>query len=132
MNKHTLSQDVALLFLRLVLGGSMLFAHGWRKLLKLTSAEPIDFADPFGIGAELSLYLVIFAEVVCSLLLVIGLFTRLATVPLIITMLVVILAVQWDAPFSKSELPLLFLAGYCMLAAFGGGRYALDARRHRI
>jgi putative oxidoreductase len=100
--------------------------------MKVISTGPVKFADPIGLGPELSLYLTVFAETGCSVLLILGLFTRLATIPLMIVMLVVILIVQWQAPFGKIELPLIFLMGFVVIAAFGPGRYALDARRHRI
>ncbi len=121
-----MSRDLALLFLRLVAGGSMLYSHGWGKLMRLFTQSPIEFRDPLGVGAPASLGLAAFAEAICSILLIIGLFTRLATVPLIITMLVIIFLVHWTDPFNKIELPLLYLAVYALLAATGPGKYSLD------
>src|SRR5690606_3035130 len=113
-----------LFLLRMIMGGSMIIGHGWGKLLRLLSDEPISFSDPIGIGTELSFYLAVFAEMCCSVLVVVGLFTRLATIPLIITMLVVLIFVQLHNPFAKMEIPLLYLGGFIAIFAFGPGRFS--------
>ena len=88
--------DVALLLLRIAFGGAMILGHGWSKLLRLFSGDPIQFADPFGLGPTASLALAAFAEFLCSLLVISGLFTRWALIPLMFTMLVAIFAVHWQ------------------------------------
>ena len=116
--------DVALLILRLQLGILML-THGFPKLMNYS--ERMDkFADPFGLGPAASLALVIFAEFFCSILLIVGFKVRLAVIPLIITMLVVIFYAHWDDPFGRKELPLMYISGYVILLLIGGGKYSLD------
>src|SRR5690554_5549119 len=75
-------KDVGLLILRVSLGLSMLLGHGLLKWVKLIEGGEIHFADPFGLGVTVSLILAVFAEVFCSALLVFGLLTRLALIPL--------------------------------------------------
>ena len=120
------SRDIALLLLRLVFGGAMIYGHGWGKLMRLLGDDPVKFGDPLGLGPELSFYLVIFAEVVCALLIIIGLFTRWATVPLIIAMFVAFFFVHLDDPFGKMEKPLMYMAAYISLLLMGPGWYSLD------
>jgi putative oxidoreductase len=112
--------------MRLTVGTMMIYSHGWPKLLKFFTDEPISFADPIGLGMETSLILTVFAEVFCSFLLIIGLGTRIATIPLIITMLVAIFAIHWDDPFGKKEFALLYLVPYVSIFLMGAGRYSLD------
>lgn len=119
--------DIALLLLRLTFGGAMIYGHGWGKLLRLFGDDPITFADPFGIGPTASLALAAFAEVLCALLIMVGLFTREATVPLIITMLVAIFFRHWGDPFGKVEKALLYLIPYISLMLTGPGWYSIDA-----
>ena len=116
-----------LLVLRLAAGGLML-SHGIPKLMKWGTLSD-RFPDPFGVGSPASLALAIFAEVGCSALLVVGLFTRLATVPLMVTMLVAALMIHGDDPWSKKELAVVYLLMYATLAMTGPGRFSLDARR---
>lgn len=96
---------------RVFLGLSMLYAHGLPKLKKYTQLSS-SFPDPLGIGSKISLLLVIFAEVICSIFLVLGFKTRLSLIPLIITMLVAAFIVHLDDPYSKKEMALLYLFGY--------------------
>ena len=77
--------DGALLFLRLFIGGMML-SHGWAKLASFSTLSAT-FPDPLGVGSTLSLLLILFAEVGCSCLLIFGLMTRLAALPLMFGML---------------------------------------------
>ena len=128
MMKNTKSTDFALLLIRLVFGFSMIYGHGWRKLERLFSGEPIDFSDPFGLGPAVSLVLVVFAEVLCSVLITLGLFTRWALIPLIIPMLVAIFYAHLGDPFGRWEKALLFLTVFVSLFLTGPGWYSLDAR----
>ncbi len=119
------SIDLVLLLSRLVVASFML-GHGWGKFLKLTGPEPIQFSDPLGMGTTASLSLTVFAEVFCSLLIFFGLTTRLATVPLIITMAVAAFIVHASDPFGKKEMALLYLLIYLTIAIAGPGKYSID------
>jgi putative oxidoreductase len=114
------------LLLRIVFGLSMLSAHGWRKLLKAVADEPIRFADPIGVGEPMSLYLTVFAEVLCSALLVLGFFTRGVLVPLVITMLVAIFIIHFSDPFAKQELAIIYTTVYVAIFVLGPGKFSLD------
>ncbi len=120
------SAAAGILLLRVGVGILMLL-HGYAKLQRALSGD-LGFADPIGLGEEASLYLTIFAEFFCSLLLILGLITRLALIPLLITMAVVFLIVHGDDPFGDREHPLMFFISYLTLLATGPGRYSLDQR----
>src|SRR4029078_1089541 len=92
----------------------------------LFSGDPVQFPEVFGMSAGLSLTLAVFAEVVFSILILVGFGTRLATVPLIITMLVAVFSIHAADVFAKKELAVLYLAGYVVLLAAGSGKYSLD------
>lgn len=125
---NTRVYDLVLLLLRLCFGGLMALNHGWPKFQKLLDGAPYKFADPIGIGAQWSLILAVGAELFCALLLVLGLFTRLASIPLIITMFVAAFVVHWEDGFGEMEHALLFLIPYVCLAIAGPGWYSIDAR----
>ena len=117
--------DIVLLIVRVAVGSFML-THGIPKLMKFFATGDIQFADPIGVGTIPSLMMAILAEVFCSLLIILGLGTRLAVIPLIITMLVAVLMVHMNDPFGKKELGLLYLCVYSFLLVLGSGRYSLD------
>lgn len=118
------SLDLALLILRGVSGGAML-THGWPKLQKVVAGN-FNFGDPLGIGSGLSLGLTVFAEVFCSVLLIIGFATRGALIPLMITMGVALFVVHGSHEFAKQELAALYLAIFAGLFLTGPGRFSVD------
>lgn len=125
------STDLALLVLRFIFGSFMMYRHGYPKLLLLFTDVPIQFSDPFGLGPKISLVLVVLAEIVGAFLIVIGAYTRLATIPLIITMLVAAFYANWDGSFEDRELSLLYLFAYVAIAIAGAGWYSVDAQWRR-
>jgi putative oxidoreductase len=117
--------DLVLLIVRVCIACFMM-AHGFPKLSKFFSDEQVEFADPIGVGVVLSLALTVFAEVICSAFIFIGLFTRLAVIPLMITMLVAAFIVHGNDGFSKMEPSLLYLVIYILLIIAGSGKYSID------
>jgi putative oxidoreductase len=118
--------DIGLLILRVSFGGMMLVAHGWGKLVGFAELSQ-KFPDPIGVGSTLSLSLAVGAEVFCALAIVLGLFTRLAAIPLIVTMLVAAFVIHADDPWAKKEFALLYLLPFLSLVFTGAGKYSLDA-----
>jgi len=119
--------DAGLLILRVGLGGFMAIGHGLGKL----KANPATFPDPIGIGNQLSYYGAVGSELVGGLLLVIGLLTRLAAIPLLFTMLVAALLVHRADPIflgggAAKEPALIYALGYAAVLLLGPGRWSLD------
>ncbi|TDD75283.1 DoxX family protein [Flavobacterium caseinilyticum] len=117
--------DLGSLILRLTFGLLML-SHGIPKLIKLMNGT-MEFGDPIGIGVPASLALTVFAEVLCSVLIIIGLWTRLALIPLIITMAVAVFIVHINDKLETMELALMYLLSYCALFLLGSGQFSVDA-----
>jgi putative oxidoreductase len=117
--------STAILLLRLAVGILMLL-HGYDKLIHFAKYQN-QFMNFMGIGTTLSLSLVVFAEFFCSLFLILGLFTRLATIPLIIVTCVIIFKVDHGHISSDNEKVVLFLAGYIVLLLVGPGRASIDS-----
>lgn len=103
-----------------------MLTHGIPKLITFFGSEEIAFADPLGMGEMVTFTFAVFAEFVCSLLIIAGLGTRLAVIPLIITMAVAVFIIHVPDGFGRQELPLLYLTGYVLLFFTGSGRYSLD------
>jgi putative oxidoreductase len=117
--------DFALLILRIAISAMML-THGYPKLQALLAGGELQFADPFGFGEYLTMLLAVFAEVLCSILLLLGLATRLAAIPLIITMATVIFIVQAADGFDKKEMAAHYLLTYIVILIVGAGRFSID------
>ena len=119
------SADAALLFLRIA-AGVLLLTHGFPKVQRLFSGEEIQFANPYGLGMTTSLVLAAFAEFVCSILVIIGLATRFAAIPIMITMATAVIFAHANDPFGVKEKPLLFLVIFTFILIIGPGRYSVD------
>lgn len=117
--------DSAILFMRIFIGAMML-THGIGKLQNY-NALVNSFPDPLGIGSAVSFAIITFVEVGCSVLIIMGLFTRLATLPLIFGMFVATFIAFPDKSFAAGELSFVYMGIYIMLLISGGGRYAIDA-----
>jgi len=121
------SVDFGLLVLRVWLGLTMLLNHGLYKATHF--ADVAKKLSPIIYSSHVSLGLVVFAEVGCSVLLVIGLLSRFASLVLAINMSVAFIMVHKAslAPGPASgELAFIYLAGYIALLIAGPGKLAAD------
>jgi len=123
--------DLTSLILRVAAGSFMIYGHGASKFSKFFSDEAIEFIDPFGISATATLGLVIFAEVICAVLVIFGLMTRWALIPLILTMLYAVFVAHGDDPFRQKEMGLLYFFIFVALMLLGPGKYSLDRMLRR-
>lgn len=123
--RYTTSINYSLLILRIAGGGFML-THGAPKLMKLLGDDPIKFTNPIGVGVTATLVLAVFTEVICSVLVVLGLATRVSSALLLATMFVAAFIVHADDGFGKQELPLLYSAVYLVLVMAGAGKLSID------
>ncbi|WP_367915050.1 DoxX family protein [Leadbetterella sp. DM7] len=121
-----ISLDLGLLILRFFSFGFML-THGWPKFQKMVVGN-FEFSDPVGLGSGLSLGLAVFAEFFCSILIILGLFTRTALIFNAVTMLVAAFVVHASDPFKIKEMSLIYLVISVALILTGPGKYALDKK----
>lgn len=150
MRNESLWTSIGLLILRLGIGGFLL-SHGVGKLRMLMSGNFEQLGDPIGIGNVASVVLVTMAEFLCASLVILGLWTRLAAIPVVISMSVAAFVVHAKDPLSSETAAMAFFAGtsktwfskepallflFCFLALVftGAGRLSVDeilARRRR-
>lgn len=129
LNFFPRSTDCGLLLLRVWFGGAMALLHGWDKLVNFSTYRA-QFMNFLGLGNSVSLGLTIFGELVCPLLLVLGLFTRFSALAAGITMAVAF----WMAHGGKlkgegsGEMAFLYLGVFIVLFIAGGGKYSVDAK----
>lgn len=122
LNKNNFS--LGILVLR-IFGGAFMLTHGIPKFMKLLDGD-MAFADPIGIGPSASLILTVFAEFICAIMILVGFRTRVATIPLMITMLVAAFMVHGSDPWAKKEFALLYFGIYLALFFLGSGRYSME------
>ncbi len=116
--------NLAMLILRLGVG-VLIASHGFHKLATFNTAKH-HFMNFLGLGSTISLSLVVFAEFFCCVFIILGLFTRLAVIPVIIVMIVALFKVHNGELFAEGEKAAIYLAGSLAILLCGPGRISVD------
>lgn len=121
-------QSVSLLMVRLIL------AYGFYEPAKLKWSDISSVAEWFGSMGyplpTLQAYMAATTEASGVLLLTLGLFTRLISIPLMVVMIVAIVTVHlpngFEAGNNGFEIPLYYIIMLFVLLTHGGGKFSLD------
>jgi len=122
--------NFSILILRVSTGLWLITKHGLVKLHDFSHLQS-HFYNFTGIGSNISLILAIFAELFCSSLVVLGLFTRLAVIPIIFMLIVAVFGAKGAQPLLNKELDFLYLIPFVVLLFCGPGRISVDAMINR-
>lgn len=121
---YSLNTDIASLLLRIIFGGIFVY-HGYGKIASFNEYYTM-FPDLIGIGGKLSFILVIFAEFFCGLLIILGILTRLAVIPIFITMIVAFFIAHANDPFNIKELAFVYMLFSVVIFILGSGKFSFD------
>ena len=116
--------NFGILVLRVVLG-LLVASHGYTKFVQFGTLR-YKFMNFMHLGSTVSLSLMIFAELICGILLILGLFTRLACIPIIIGMSVVVFIATNGHIFAEGERGMMYLAATVTILFCGPGRISVD------
>ncbi|MBN3854849.1 DoxX family protein [Paraburkholderia sp. Ac-20340] len=117
--------DAALLFLRVAASLLVLFVHGLPKALHV-HAQLGAIEDPLHLGSAFTLSFAIFAEVVCPVLMILGVYTRLAALPILVVTVVALGLVHPDWTLEQGQFAWMLLILFGTVAIGGAGRYRLS------
>lgn len=126
MNEST-NQALGLLFLRISAAAFLLWVHGLPKLLGYSEQLKL-IEDPFHLGANVTLLLAIFAEVLCPLLIIAGVLVRLACLPILAVLLIAMLVVHPQWTLFEGQFGWLLLIIFTSILIAGPGRFTLGQR----
>lgn len=121
------ARNLGLLFLRLSGAAFLFYIHGLPKWLHY-SAEVQHIEDPFHLGASLTLGLAIFAEVLCPVLIALGVLTRLACLPILTVLIIALAVVHPDWTLEQGQFGWLLLIIFTALLVGGPGRFSFSHR----
>jgi putative oxidoreductase len=116
--------NVSMLLMRLIFG-ILMMTNGYDKLIGFSGMKN-DFMNFMGMGSTTSLILVVFAEFFCALFLVLGLFTRLSAIPLVICMGVALFKAHNMDILGDGSSATLYLGAYLTILLLGPGKFSVD------
>ncbi|ANG93834.1 DoxX family protein [Enterobacteriaceae bacterium 155047] len=122
--------NAGLFFLRLTGCLLLLHVHGLPKVFHF-SEELTRIEDPFGLGPWMSLLPAIFAEVICPIFILAGIFTRLACLPIVGVLLVAMVFVHPDWSIAEGQFGWLLLIIFTTLALTGPGEWRIHLRNSK-
>ena len=132
---ESLNLSLGIFFIRVIIGMLMAFL-GYEKLIHFNELAASDFwaknVSFLGMSGTISLGLTVFAEFFCSILLVVGLLTRLSLIPLIICMGYIVVKIANLSVLETSEngtnvnSAFVYLIVYIGLFLTGAGKYSID------
>jgi putative oxidoreductase len=117
--------NFALLVQRALAGMLLLIGHGLPKISNFSELSS-GFYDPLRIGHRNSLILVILAELFCSMLLVLGLFTRIVAFIIVFNLSVAVFIYHHGQPLKNYELGAIYLVNVFTIMIVGPGRISVD------
>lgn len=123
---HPAINSIVMLLVRIFVAVAMIILHGLPKLEKLMAGGDIQFYDFLGFGVKTTLIMAILLELICAFLVMIGLFTRAASLALMVVMSVAAFGVHYADPFSVKESSLLFLSIFALIVSFGPRQFSID------
>jgi putative oxidoreductase len=117
--------DTGLLLFRLLAGFALLRVHGWEKIANYRE-ELRSIPDPFGLGGGVTLSIAIFSDVFCAVLVMAGLFTRLASLSILSTTMVGLFFVHFNDAWHDKDVPMVYSIMFGLILLLGPGKYSLD------
>ncbi|WP_186307783.1 DoxX family protein [Paraburkholderia sp. BCC1884] len=114
--------DIGLLFLRVCASLLVLAVHGLPKLIHYASQAAV-IEDPFHLGRGVSMAFAIFAEVICPPLMILGIATRFAALPILVVVVIALAFVHRDWSLEQGQFAWMLLILFGTIAIAGPGRF---------
>lgn len=122
---NKLGNDAALLVFRLLAAIAILKAHGLPKLLNFQDTL-LHIPEPIGLGTTFSAYFAIFTNVLCAIMVALGLFTRAAAFFIFTLTLSGLLLIHLNGSSKIQDVPFIYSILFGFIAYIGAGKFSLD------
>lgn len=129
--ERSLLENIGILELRVWLGVVLFAKHGLEKIVHFNEMRQ-HFPDPLHVGPAIGFLCAFTADAICSILILVGLFTRIAVLIVLINLAVVFYFMH-NLSFAgdHAEVVYLYLGGYLAILFLGPGRYSFDSLLYR-
>ncbi len=124
--KPLVSTDIVLLILRFGTGLLLFVNHGLEKILRFNQMLEI-FPDPLGVSPVVSLVFASIADVLCSVLLMLGFLTRVSSFLVFVNLIVAFIFVHHSKVGEiHGELIILYTIAMAIIFFYGPGSISVD------
>ncbi len=117
--------DLVLLGYRVAISIAFLFIHGLKKITNFQE-EIQHIPDPFGMGGYNATIIAIFSNIVCSIFVAMGLFTRLFALGAFMIPFIGLTIVHLNDPWAVRDVPLMYSIAFLVIILLGPGKHSLD------
>ena len=124
LHYSSLNTDLASLLLRLIFGGMFIY-YGYMKIDMFNQYASM-FPDYLGLGHKPTYMLVTFFEFMGGILLVLGLQTRMAIVPIFIIMVVAYFVAHKNDTFIVKQIVFVYMLLSIVVFILGSGKFSMD------
>lgn len=125
MCKNGILSHFGLLFFRVAVAFELLFVHGLKKIgIGVAIAETVP--NPLGLPEFFNQAFAIVANIIMPLFIAAGLFTKLATLPILAVTLSGFFIVHFNDPIAIRDIPFMYSVCFLFLTIVGPGKYSLD------
>ncbi|MEI8625891.1 DoxX family membrane protein [Pseudoalteromonas sp. B137] len=128
--KFLKSPDLGLLYLRVTASLLVIYIYGLPKIINYQVQLKVIEA-PFKLGQSVTLLSVIFTEFICPIAIILGIYTRLACLPLLLLLFVAMLGVHSDWTVEEGQFGWLLIIIFSSLALCGPGQYCFPLSQRK-
>jgi putative oxidoreductase len=119
------SFHLVMLFFRVIVSVQLIVVHGLKKIgVGVAEAELIP--NPLHLPEKINQYFAISSNLVFPILIILGLLTRLAILPVLAVTLTGYFIVHWSDPLLAKDIPFMYSLIFLLLFFLGPGKYSID------
>jgi putative oxidoreductase len=119
------SFHLVMLFFRVIVSVQLIVVHGLKKIgVSVAEAELIP--NPLHLPEKINQYFAISSNLVFPILIILGLLTRLAILPVLAVTLTGYFIVHWSDPLLTKDIPFMYSLIFLLLFFLGPGKYSID------
>lgn len=116
---------LSLLVFRIAVATELMLAHGLKKIgVGVADAERVP--NPLHLPENVNQLFATTANLFFPVLVILGLFTRLAVLPTLAVTLTGYFVVHWNDSLMGKDMPFMYSLAFLLLFSFGPGKYSID------
>jgi putative oxidoreductase len=119
-----------MLLFRIALSLELMVVHGFKKVgINVAVAEKVP--NPLQLNESVNNAFAVSANLFFPVFVILGLFTRIATLPILAVIVTGYFVVHWNDNLTVKDIPFMYSLSYLLIMVLGPGRYSVDYFIHK-